>query len=71
MRLEWSKLEFEKEMNSGRFPPCIRYKIIFSSPEEMRVKPTLVIVHLRGANVPLTFSCRIKEQASECVCVQQ
>ena len=64
-----SNLELEQEVNSGRFPPCICYKILYTSPEERRVKPYLLMVDLLGADVPLTFSCTLKEEPSECLCL--
>ena len=71
-----SKSDMEQEVNSGRFPPCLCYKILFTSPEESRVKPTLLKVDLLGADVDLTFSCTFKEEPSKwlrivcamCVC---
>ena len=65
--LEKSNDEIEREVISGRFPPCILYKIIYSSPEEKRTRPALLKVDLNGANVPLFFSCRIKEEMCECL----
>ena len=62
-----SKKDIEREVNSGRFPPCILYQIIYSSPEGKRVKPALMDVQVHGANVPLIFGCRIKEEPCECV----
>ena len=64
-----SDSEMEQEVNSGRFPPCLCYKILYTSPEERRVIPVLLKVDLLGANVPLTFSCAFKEEPSECVCI--
>ena len=62
-----TKEEINGEVNNGRYPPCILYKIIFTSPEEKRVKPALVQVVLHGANPPLSFCCRIQEEMCECV----
>ena len=69
--LQKSKDEVEQEVISGRFPPCILYKIIYSSPEEKRIRPALLKVDLNGADVPLFFSCRIKEmcECMFCLCV--
>ena len=72
-----SKSDLEQEVNSGRFPPCLCYKILFTSPEENRVRPALLKVDLLGANVRLTFSCTFKEEPSKwllivcavCVCI--
>ena len=64
-----SNAEVEKEVTSGRFPPCILYKIIYTSPEENRLKPAMMKVELHGANVPLVFCCRVKEEMSECACL--
>ena len=61
--------EMEQEVNSGRFPPCLCYKILYTSPEERRVTPVLLKVDLLGANVHLTFSCEFKEEPSKCVCI--
>ena len=58
--------EIEREVINGRFPPCILYKIIYSSPEVKRTRPALLKVNLNGADVPLSFSCRIKEEMCEC-----
>ena len=57
-----SAQELKREVTSGRFPPSIHCKVIYTSPEVERVKPALVIVDVDGANVPLSFSCRIKEE---------
>ena len=57
----------EEEVSNGRFPPCLCYMILYTSPEERRVKPSLLKVDLLGADVPLTFSCKLKEEPSECV----
>lgn len=62
-----SSLECQQEVSSGRFPPCIVYKIIYSSPEERRVKRALMTVDVDGANVPLSFHCLVKEEMRECV----
>ena len=61
-----SKAALKREVNSGRFPPYICYYILYSLPEERRVKPTFLTVDLHGADVPLTFSCRFNEAESEC-----
>ena len=64
-----SKDEVEQEVISGRFPPCILYKIVYNSPEEIRVRPALMKVYLHGADAPLSFSCRVKEETCElCLC---
>ena len=67
-----SKSDMEQEVNSGRFPPCLCYKILFTSPEENRVRPALLKVDLLGASVRLTFSCRLREEPSKfvhiCLC---
>ena len=55
----------EEEVSSGRFPPCLCYKILYTSPEERRVRPALLKVDLQGADVRLTFSCTLKEEPSE------
>ena len=65
-----STVEVEQEVISGRFPPCILYKIIYSSPEEKRTRPALLKVDLNETDVSLSFSCRIKEEMCECVCVR-
>ena len=62
-----SKSDVEQEVNNGRFPPCLCYKILFTSPEERRVKPALLKVDLLGADVHLTFSCTFKEEPSKWV----
>ena len=61
-----SKSERERVIASGRFPPCILYKIIYTCPEEKRRKIALMKVHVHGANVPLVFCCEVKEKMSEC-----
>ena len=60
-----SKPEIEEEVSSGRFPPCVCARIQFTSPEDRRVKYASLMVDLLDANVRLTFSCTIKEEASE------
>ena len=62
-----SKDEVEQGVISGRFPPCILYKIIYSSPEEKRTRPALLKVDLNGANISLSFSCRVMEEMCECM----
>ena len=62
-----SKSDMEQEVNSARFPPCLCYKILFTSPEERRVRPALLKVDLHGADVDLTFSCTFKEEPSKWV----
>ena len=57
-----SAREYEQEVTSGRFPPSILVRVIYTSPEEARVKPALLIVDVDGVNVPLTFNCRVKEE---------
>lgn len=57
-----SNEEVDAEVASGRFPPCILYKIIYTGPEEMRVNTALMKVDLHGADVPITFSCRVKAE---------
>ena len=64
-----SKDEVEQEVNSGRFPPGILYKIVYTGQEENRVKSALMKVFLHGAFVPLSFSCRVKEEICECMFV--
>ena len=66
--LKKSKVEVEQEVISGHFPPCILYKIIYSSPEGKRTRPALLKVILNGADVPLPFSCRFMEEMCECIC---
>ena len=61
-----SKDEVEQDVIRGRFPPCILYQIIYSSPQEKRIRPALK-VDLNGADVPLSFSCLIKEEMCECM----
>ena len=72
LAIKKSKGEVDREVKSGRFPPCILYKIVYTGPEENRVKSAVINVVLKGANVPLSFSCTIKEEMCECsrVCAQ-
>ena len=60
-----SEPEIDEEVKSGSFPPCVCVRIQFANPEDRRVKYASLTVDLLDANVPLTFSCTIKEQASE------
>lgn len=62
-----SKENLEEEITNGRFPPCFLYKILYTSPEEKRIRPNLMLVHVHGANVSLVFSCRVQEELCECV----
>ena len=64
-----SKSEIEEAVSSGRSPPCILYKILYTSPEEQRVKPALLTVALCGDHLELRFNCRIMEEMRECVSV--
>ena len=71
-----SKSDMEQEVNSGRFPPCLCYKIQYTSPKERRVSHGLLKVDLIGADVDLTFSCTLREEPSKwvhsrlcCVCM--
>ena len=59
-----SASEIEREITSGHFPPCIHYKIVYTRPEDLRVKPRMMMIDVDGANVPLSFSCRIQEEKS-------
>ena len=61
-----SNAYMKREVNSGRFPPSVCYKILYSIPEEKRVTPGFLKVDLLGADVPVTFSCRFKEAESKC-----
>ena len=67
-----SKSDMEEEVNSGRFPPCLCYMILFSSSKERRVRPALLKVDLLGADKDLTFSCTFKEDPGKmghiCLC---
>ena len=65
--LRKTKEEVEQEVSNGRFPPCILYKIIYTGLEVNHVKSALVNIVLHGANVPLSFSCRVEEM---CVCCE-
>ena len=67
-----SAQELEREVTSGRFPPSILIKVIYTSPEEKRKGTALMMVDVNGASVPLSFSCRVKEEVceSECICCQ-
>ena len=60
-----SKYALKQEVSSGRYPPCVCYKVIHSSPEEKRVMTAFLKVDLVGADVPLTFSCTFKAAESE------
>ena len=60
-----SKAALQREMNSGRFPPYICYKILYSIPEERQVMPIFLKVELHGADVALIFTRRIKVPESE------
>ena len=62
-----SKSDMEQEVNSGRFPPCLCYKIQYTSPKERRVSHGLLKVDLIGADVDLTFSCTLEEEPSKWV----
>ena len=64
--LRKTKEEVEQEVSNGCFPPCILYKIIYTGLEVNRVKSALVNIVLHGANVPLSFSCRVEEEMCEC-----
>ena len=57
-----SKEEFEGEVSSGRFPPYIHYKIVYTSPEERRLQPGLMKVDMKGTNENLKLSCDIMEE---------
>ena len=57
-----SKEEFEDEVSSGRFPPYIHYKIVYTSPEERRPQPALMKVDMKGTNEDLKLSCEIMEE---------
>ena len=68
--LETSKDDLEERVTSGRYPPCILYRILYTGPEERRVSSALVTVQVHGADVPLTFTCSIKQEKCECVHVR-
>ena len=59
--------EFEGEVNSGRFPPYVRYKLLYTSPQERRPQPSLMMVDLKGTNENLKLSFDIMEEASKFV----
>ena len=61
--------EFEGEVNSGRFPPFVRYKLLYTSPQERRTQPSLMMVDLKGSNENLRLSFDIMEEACKYVCV--
>ena len=67
--LDKSLKDLDREITTGHFPPCFLYKILYSCPEELRVKPAWMMVDVDGANVPLSFSCRVKEREEMCECV--
>ena len=56
-----SREEIIADVMNDRFPPYILYQIIYTGDAPDRVRFTLVTVHLDGANVPLSFNCRIRE----------
>ena len=64
--MDKSTEDLEMEVTSGRYPPCILCKILYTGAEEKRVTHALMKIHVDGANVPLVFSCRVKEELSEC-----
>ena len=70
-----SKQEFDGEVSSGRFPPYIHYKVLYTSPQERRVQPSLMKVDLKGTNENPKLSFRIMQEACKfytwlvCVCV--
>ena len=69
-----SKEQFEGEVGSGRFPPYIHYKILYTSPQESRLQPYLMKVDLKGTNENLKLSFCIMQGACKfytwltCVC---
>ena len=69
-----SKEQFKGEVGSGRFPPYIHYKVLYTSPQESRLQPYLMKVDLKGTNENLKLSFAIMQEACKfytwlvCVC---
>ena len=57
-----SKEEFEGEVSSGRFPPYIHYKIVYTSSKDKRPQRGLMKVDMKGTNENLILSCDIMEE---------
>lgn len=60
-----TKSEIERDITNERFPPFILYKILYTGHAENRVQAWMK-VDLHGADVPLSFSCIVGEEKSEC-----
>ena len=58
-----SKEHFKGEISSGRFPPYIIYKVVYTSPEQRRLQPALMRVDLEGTDKHLKLSFDIMEEA--------
>ena len=59
--------EFKGEVSSGRFPPYIHYKLLYTSPQEKRLQPSLMMVDLKGSNENVKLSFDIMEEACKYV----
>lgn len=55
--------ELKGEVNSGRFPPYVHYKPLYTLPQEKRPQPSLMMVDLKGTNENLKLSFNIMEEA--------
>lgn len=61
-----SKSKLDGEVASDRFPPFLLYMILYTHPEEKGIERDLMKVNIHGANVPLSFSCIVQQEMSEC-----
>ena len=51
------------EVENGRYPPCIRYQVLYTGGvAERRRSPALWGAELQGADVKLFFSCKVLQE---------
>ena len=50
------------DIQNGRYPPCIYYKVLYTSVAERRQAPGLLKAELHGADVKLFFTCKVFEE---------
>ena len=66
-----------KEIKNGRYPPCICYQVYYTSAPERRKASAFWRAELHGADVKLSFTCRVTQEegipthVSQCILCKQ
>ena len=50
------------EVQKGRYPPCICYEVLYTGAAERRQAPAFWRAKLIGADVNLSFNCRVTQE---------